>query len=158
MHHVQVRHLGNDEVHIVWSQHWRDYRSTIFKTQFADILIVIYPLPNALFRIELIKKQKQNVSCSLSPVFPNHILCRGVVMFFLPTPYLMQILFGPLFDGAVVNRKSLPSLVRATAINALRAQRSPLVGYRGRQVCVKLLCLHTQYPFFCVILACRLRQ
>ena len=55
-------------------------------------------------------------------------------MIFLPTPYLMQILFGPLFDGAVVNRKSLPSLVRATAINALRAQRSPLVGYRGRQV------------------------
>jgi hypothetical protein len=98
----KVRHLGNDEVHVVWSQHWRDYRSTIFKTAFADILIVIYPLPNGLFRIELIKKQKQN------------------------------ILFGPLFDGAVVNRKSLPSLVRATAINALRAQRSPLVGYRGR--------------------------
>jgi hypothetical protein len=98
----KVRHLGNDEVHVVWSQHWRDYRSTIFKTAFADILIVIYPLPNGLFRIELIKKQKQN------------------------------ILFGPLFDGAVVNRKSLPSLVRATAINALRSQRSPLVGYRGR--------------------------
>lgn len=48
--------------------------------------------------------------------------------------YLMQVIFGPLFDGAVVNRKSLPSLVRATAINALRAQRnpSPMVGYRGR--------------------------
>ena len=43
-------------------------------------------------------------------------------------------LFGPLFDGALVNRQNLPSLVRATAINALRAQRSPLVGYRGRQV------------------------
>lgn len=49
--------------------------------------------------------------------------------------FISQIpLFGPLFDGAVVNRKTLPSLVRATAINALRAQRSPLVGYRGRQV------------------------
>ena len=79
MYHLQVRHLGNDEVHVVWSQHWRDYRSTIFKTAFADILIVIYPLPNGLFRIELIKKQKQNVSCSLSPVFPNHILCRALL-------------------------------------------------------------------------------
>ena len=59
---IQVRHLGNDEVHIVWSEHWRDYRRTIFKTQFADILIVIYPLPNRLFRIQLINKQKQNVS------------------------------------------------------------------------------------------------
>lgn len=43
-------------------------------------------------------------------------------------------LFGPLFDGAIVNKESLPALVRATAINALRAQRSSLVGYRGRQV------------------------
>lgn len=133
--HLQVRHLGNDEVHIVWSQHWRDYRSTIFKTQFADILIVIYPLPNGLFRIELIKKQKQNVSLCIISCFPQPYPLSDVVMFFLPAPYLMQILFGPLFDGAVVNRKSLPSLVRATAINALRAQRSPLVGYRGRQVC-----------------------
>jgi hypothetical protein len=99
----KVRHLGNDEVHIVWSEHWRDYRRTIFKTQFADILIVIYPLENRLFRIQIIKKQKQNIP-----------------------------LFGPLFDGALVNRQNLPSLVRATAINALRAQRSPLVGYRGR--------------------------
>ena len=56
----QVRHLGNDEVHIVWSEHWRDYRRTIFKTQFADVLIVIYPLPNKLFRIQINKKQ--NVS------------------------------------------------------------------------------------------------
>ena len=56
----KVRHLGNDEVHIVWSEHWRDYRRTIFKTQFADILIVIYPLPNKLFRIQINKKQ--NVS------------------------------------------------------------------------------------------------
>lgn len=54
--------MGNDEVHIVWSEHWRDYRRTIFKTQFADILIVIYPLENRLFRIQIIKKQKQNVS------------------------------------------------------------------------------------------------
>ena len=22
----KTRHLGNDEVHIVWSEHWRDYR------------------------------------------------------------------------------------------------------------------------------------
>lgn len=97
----KVRHLGNDEVHIVWSEHWRDYRRTIFRTQFADVLIVVYPLHNELFRIQINKK-------------PN-------------VPH-----FGPLFDGALVDRESLPSLVRATAINALRAQRSPLIGYRGR--------------------------
>lgn len=58
----QVRHLGNDEVHIVWSEHWRDYRRTIFKTQFADVLIIIYPLPSKLFRIQINKKT--NVSAS----------------------------------------------------------------------------------------------
>ena len=145
-----MRHLGNDEVHIVWSEHWRDYRRTIFKTAFADILIVIYPLTNGLFRIELIKKQKQNVShttlytflyvhvCVLCVFFPHPCPLSGVVMFSLAAPYPMQVLFGPLFDGAVVNRKSLPSLVRATAVNALRAQRSPLVGARARQVSTNL--------------------
>lgn len=57
----QVRHLGNDEVHIVWSEHWRDYRRTILKTQFADVLLVIYPQKNGLFRIQINKKRKANV-------------------------------------------------------------------------------------------------
>lgn len=58
----QVRHLGNDEVHIVWSEHWRDYRRTIFKTQFADVLIIIYPLPSKLFRIQINKKTNASAS------------------------------------------------------------------------------------------------
>lgn len=71
---IQVRHLGNDEVHIVWSEHWRNYRSTIFKTAFANILIVVYPLPNGLFRISLIKKQKQNVSLLCAPYLDLSLL------------------------------------------------------------------------------------
>lgn len=47
----QTRHLGNDEVHIVWSEHSRDYRRDIIPTEFCDILIVIYPLGNHLNRI-----------------------------------------------------------------------------------------------------------
>ena len=54
----QVRHLGNDEVHIVWSEHYRDYRHGIVNTEFADVMIVIYPLENHLFRIQIIKKPK----------------------------------------------------------------------------------------------------
>ena len=52
----QVRHLGNDEVHIVWSEHYRDYRYGIVNTEFGDVLIAIYPLENHLFRIKIIKK------------------------------------------------------------------------------------------------------
>ena len=49
----KTRHLGNDEVHIVWTEHWRDYRRGILPTEFCDVLIVIYPLKNNLFRIQV---------------------------------------------------------------------------------------------------------
>nr|CAD7424624.1 unnamed protein product [Timema monikensis] len=56
MTHEGTRHLGNDEVHIVWSEHSRDYRRGIIPTEFCDVLIVIYPLPNNLFRIQVSRK------------------------------------------------------------------------------------------------------
>ncbi|XP_008195928.1 probable Rho GTPase-activating protein CG5521 isoform X1 [Tribolium castaneum] len=47
----KTRHLGNDEVHIVWSEHCRDYRRDIIPTEFCDILITIYPLGSSLNRV-----------------------------------------------------------------------------------------------------------
>ncbi|XP_055594870.1 probable Rho GTPase-activating protein CG5521 isoform X2 [Uranotaenia lowii] len=52
----KTRHLGNDEVHIVWSEHNRDYRRDILPTEFCDVLIVIYPLKSGLFRVTVNKK------------------------------------------------------------------------------------------------------
>ncbi|XP_014663155.1 PREDICTED: ral GTPase-activating protein subunit alpha-1-like [Priapulus caudatus] len=98
--HVKLRHLGNDEVHIVWSEHTRDYRRGIIATEFNDIMIVIYPLPNLLYRIQISKKPE--------------------------IPY-----FGPLFDGAIVDHRVLPGLVRATAINASRVKRSLIPLYQS---------------------------
>ncbi|XP_071509719.1 ral GTPase-activating protein subunit alpha-1-like [Diadema antillarum] len=95
----KMRHLGNDEVHIVWSEHSRDYRRGIIATEFGDVIIVIYPLKNQLFRIQIQRK--------------------GDVPF-----------FGPLFDGAIVDYRVLPGLVRATAINASRIKRSQLEFYK----------------------------
>ncbi|KAJ6217801.1 hypothetical protein RDWZM_008958 [Blomia tropicalis] len=92
----KMRHLGNDEVHIVWSEHYKEYRRNILATQFCDALIVIYPLPahtySNLYRIQVSRKQE--------------------------VPF-----FGPLFNGVVVHRDELAPLVRATAINASRAKR-----------------------------------
>lgn len=51
-----MRHLGNDEVHIVWSEHTRDYRRGIIPTDFGDVLIIIYPLSSGLYRIHIDKK------------------------------------------------------------------------------------------------------
>ncbi|CAL8089966.1 unnamed protein product [Orchesella dallaii] len=52
----KTRHLGNDEVHIVWSEHNRDYRRDIIPTEFCDVLIVIYPLQFGLYRVQISRK------------------------------------------------------------------------------------------------------
>ncbi|GFS68356.1 hypothetical protein NPIL_633392 [Nephila pilipes] len=54
--HKKVCHLGNDEVHIVWSEHSRDYRKEIIATEFCDVLIVIYPLGGRMYRIHISRK------------------------------------------------------------------------------------------------------
>nr|XP_012235827.1 PREDICTED: ral GTPase-activating protein subunit alpha-1 isoform X2 [Linepithema humile] len=54
----KTRHLGNDEIHIVWSEHWRDYRRDIIPTEFCDVLIVIYPLKNKLYRVQISRKSE----------------------------------------------------------------------------------------------------
>ncbi|XP_072554846.1 ral GTPase-activating protein subunit alpha-2 isoform X2 [Paramormyrops kingsleyae] len=96
----KLRHLGNDEVHIVWSEHTRDYRRGIIPTDFGDVLIIVYPMKNHMFFIQINKKPQ--------------------------VPF-----FGPLFDGAIVTGPLLPSLVRATCINASRAVKSRLPLYQS---------------------------
>jgi len=50
------RHVGNDIVHIVYSEHSRDYSPQTITSQFNDAHIVIYPLPNGLYRIQIFRK------------------------------------------------------------------------------------------------------
>lgn len=57
---LQLRHLGNDEVHIVWSEHTRDYRPGIIPTDFGDVLIIIYPMKNHMFFVQIVKKPQVN--------------------------------------------------------------------------------------------------
>ncbi|XP_028737687.1 ral GTPase-activating protein subunit alpha-2 isoform X1 [Peromyscus leucopus] len=96
----KLRHLGNDEVHIVWSEHSRDYRRGIIPTAFGDVSIIIYPMKNHMFFITITKKPE--------------------------VPF-----FGPLFDGAIVSRKLLPSLICATCINASRAVKCLIPLYQS---------------------------
>ncbi|XP_031703007.1 ral GTPase-activating protein subunit alpha-2 isoform X6 [Anarrhichthys ocellatus] len=96
----KLRHLGNDEVHIVWSEHTRDYRRGIIPTDFGDVLIIIYPMKNHMYFIQIMKKPQ--------------------------VPF-----FGPLFNGAIITGTLLPSLVRATCINASRAVKSRLTLYQS---------------------------
>ncbi|ELU01115.1 hypothetical protein CAPTEDRAFT_167900, partial [Capitella teleta] len=115
----KLRHLGNDEIQVVWSEHKRDYRRGIIPTDFGDVLIIIYPLSNGLFRIHIDRKPE--------------------------VPF-----FGPLFDGAMVDRHILPGLVRATAINASSALRMLKPYYRSfyedRAYNLENIVLHHKQP------------
>ena len=50
----------------MWSEHYRDYRHGIVNTEFADVMIVIYPLENRLFRIQIIKKPQVEKLCMIN--------------------------------------------------------------------------------------------
>ncbi|XP_045537724.1 probable Rho GTPase-activating protein CG5521 [Papilio machaon] len=57
----KTRHLGNDEVHVVWSEHWRPYKRDTLPTQFCDVLITLYPLPGGLLRCTVNRKPDVSV-------------------------------------------------------------------------------------------------
>jgi hypothetical protein len=88
------RHVGNDYVHIVWSEHSREYRADTISSNFNCVHIVVYPLPSQLFRIHILKK--------------------------LP----LEATFGPVQDEMVISKQLLGPLLRATAINASDAARN----------------------------------
>lgn len=116
---TKLRHLGNDEIHIIWCEHNRDFRRGIINTEFGDVLIIIYPLKNGLYRIQIDCKEK------------------------IPP-------FGPLFDGAIIDEKLLPLLVRSTAISAGRAKRTtiPLYNqhYEERARCIRDISKNRVHP------------
>jgi hypothetical protein len=88
----KLKHLGNDEVHVVWTEHTQQYRRETIATRFCDVLIILQPVSPALVRVRVETQQA-------------------------------DVHFGPLFDGAQIHIKEVPSLVRETVINASRAYR-----------------------------------
>uniref|UniRef100_H3GR43 Rap-GAP domain-containing protein n=1 Tax=Phytophthora ramorum TaxID=164328 RepID=H3GR43_PHYRM len=96
------RHVGNDYVHIVWSDNATHvYDPSTITSHFNDVQIVIYPLRKAqrgLFLIKIHTKDK------------------------VPP-------FGPLQSGMVVHQADLARLVRQTAMNANRVCRSQTMLY-----------------------------
>ena len=110
---VKIQHIGNDDVVVFWSDHWHEYQRSQFRTDFMDIIIVIYPLCNGLYRIQINRRIEHRA-----------------------------LHFGPLYDGCLVRQECLAPLVRATAINALKAYRGKMVSFhnvrcneRARKIC-----------------------
>jgi hypothetical protein len=51
------RQVGNDHVHLVYSEHDRDYLPSTISSQFNDAHICLYPLPDGLYRVQIFAKE-----------------------------------------------------------------------------------------------------
>ncbi|KXS13439.1 hypothetical protein M427DRAFT_366793 [Gonapodya prolifera JEL478] len=52
------RHIGNDQVHVVWNEHSRDYRRNTISGDFANAQIIVTPLPNGLYTVDVFREPK----------------------------------------------------------------------------------------------------
>jgi len=95
------RHIGNDNIHIVWCENSTDYDPMTITSQFNDAHIIIYP--NAMFpdlyRVNVFRKSQMHN-------------------------------FGPLFGDIYISKEHLPSLAIWTSICADRIVRSSSQGFQ----------------------------
>uniref|UniRef100_A0A914L5I3 Rap-GAP domain-containing protein n=1 Tax=Meloidogyne incognita TaxID=6306 RepID=A0A914L5I3_MELIC len=62
----RVKHLGNDEVHVVWSENTKPYRRDMIATRFCDVLIVLYLSSPVLLRVHI---EVQDPRLQFGPLF-----------------------------------------------------------------------------------------
>lgn len=86
------RHIGNDHVHIVFNESSNNYRYDTIGGDFGNAQIIINPLSNGLFTIDVYRDAMNSVDR-----------------------------FGTLMERSVVSKAGLGPLVRFTAVNAFRS-------------------------------------
>ncbi len=91
------KYVGNDSVHIVWSENDREYKPGTITGAFNFAHIIIYPMRTGLYRVQIERKKDWEQK-------------REFVQF-----------FGPLITGMQIPMETLGALVRYTAINARRS-------------------------------------
>ncbi|KAG0030462.1 Ral GTPase-activating protein subunit alpha-1 [Podila clonocystis] len=104
----QKRHIGNDHVHIVWSEHSRPYDRNTIGGDFGNVLIVLSPVPVI----------EHGYLPGESMVYSELVSVEVIRDSNLPV-------FGPLVDGMVVPVSQLGRLVRQTAIHASKLATAP---------------------------------
>ncbi|CAD5206927.1 unnamed protein product [Bursaphelenchus okinawaensis] len=62
----KLKHLGNDEVHVIWNEHNRPYRRDIIATRFCDVLIVLQPVSVNLIKVRV---EVQHPEIQFGPLF-----------------------------------------------------------------------------------------
>ena len=54
---AKKKFIGNDSIHVVWSEAQRPYRQTTIKSSFNFVHLVVYPLPSGLFKVTVLRKR-----------------------------------------------------------------------------------------------------
>ncbi|KAJ3213934.1 Ral GTPase-activating protein subunit alpha-1, partial [Dinochytrium kinnereticum] len=52
------RHIGNDHIHIVWNEHYRDYRKNTIGGDFGNAQVVVTPMSSGLYTIDVMRDAK----------------------------------------------------------------------------------------------------
>ncbi|KAJ3431844.1 rho gtpase-activating protein [Anaeramoeba flamelloides] len=52
----KLKYISNDFIHIIWSEDNVEYNPSIFSSKFNFVHFVIYPLPNGLFKIQILAR------------------------------------------------------------------------------------------------------
>ncbi|KAF9098514.1 Ral GTPase-activating protein subunit alpha-2 [Mortierella sp. AD031] len=106
------RHVGNDHVHIVWSEHSRAYDRNTIGGDFGNVILVLSPVRELTVEDEGIVQN------------PYHHSGANLVSIEVIRDTNLPV-FGPLVDGMVVPMSQLGRLVRQTAIHAARLATAP---------------------------------
>ncbi|KAG0169558.1 Ral GTPase-activating protein subunit alpha-2 [Apophysomyces sp. BC1015] len=70
------RHVGNDHVHIVWNEHDRDYRIGTIGGDFGNAQVVVTPLANDLYAVQVHRDSKIPY---FGPLFNRMIVSRATL-------------------------------------------------------------------------------
>ncbi|CAH8494814.1 unnamed protein product [Heterobilharzia americana] len=73
---LKYKHLGNDEIMIIWNENSRAFRRSVLRTQFGDVLIIISPLLNGLYRVEVRRESQVGL---FGPIVENAVLSANVL-------------------------------------------------------------------------------
>jgi hypothetical protein len=113
------RHVGNDLVHIVWSEHCKDYPTNTIVSQFNKAHVIIYPLANGLFRIQVGSKKDLP---DISPLIHNMVVPKEL----LPTLVRETIIVARLVATTTLQGYSSPFQTRKVRFAEFREKHSEL--------------------------------
>ena len=70
------RHIGNDPVHVIWNEHARDYRRNTISGDYANAQIVITPLKNGFYAVDITRDPKLP---AFGPLQPHSIVSKAAL-------------------------------------------------------------------------------